>query len=108
MKDRFKTYGYEITTDPKFQNKQYGISPQLGKQLGSLAIECQDSKNKYIVDRLTRLVIQYPTVPMLKNYLSVAYNSQGNIDKAREINNWLIAEHPDYLWAKLNQANNMY
>jgi hypothetical protein len=44
-------------------------------------------------------------VPILKNYLSVAYNIRGNIQKSREVNEWLLGEHPDYLFAKLNQAH---
>jgi tetratricopeptide (TPR) repeat protein len=105
MEERFKTYEYQITTDPKFQNEDFGITPELERQLESLAIGCRDRMNKKIIDKLTQLIIQYPTVPMLKNYLSVAYDVQGNHKKAMEVNNWIIAEHPDYLWAKINQAN---
>jgi tetratricopeptide (TPR) repeat protein len=105
MEDKFKTFEYQISTDPKFQNKDFGITPDLERQLESLAIGCRDRKNKKIIDKLTQLIIQYPTVPMLKNYLSVAYDVQENHKKAMEVNNWIIAEHPDYLWAKINQAN---
>ena len=105
MKEQFTVSGYNITTNPQFQNKRYGITHQLDKQLGKLAVECQNKNNKKIIDQLTQLIIQYPTVPMLKNFLSVAYNAQGNFEKAVEVNNWLLAEHPDYLFAKINQAN---
>jgi len=82
MKEQFIVNGYNITTNPKFQNKRYGITPELDKQLGSLAIECQNKNNKKMIGKLTELIIQYPTVPLLKNFLSVAYNSQGNYEKA--------------------------
>lgn len=62
MEDKFKAYGYQITTDPQFQNKRLGISPELAKQLGLIGIEC---KNKN-----TQLIIQYPTVPVQKTLLS--------------------------------------
>ena len=107
MNERFIKYGYEITTDTTFQNKRYGITPELDRQLERLAIECQDKKNRKIIDELTRLVVKYPMVPMLKNYLSVAYSVQENHKKALEVNRWILAEHPDYLFAKLNQANNL-
>lgn len=42
---------------------------------------------------------------MLKNYLSVAYHVRGNTQKAAEINASMLAEHPDYLFARLNKAN---
>lgn len=105
MKEQFTVSGYNITTNPQFQNKRFGITHQLDKQLGKLAIECQNKNNKKMIDQLTQLIIQYPTVPLLKNFLSVAYNAQGNFEKAVEVNNWLLAEHPDYLFAKINQAN---
>lgn len=105
MKERFVKYGYEITTDPTFQNKRYGIPPELDRQLERLAVECQNKKNRKIIHELTQLVIKYPLVPMLKNYLSVAYNVQGNYKKALEVNHWVLTEHPDYLFAKLNQAH---
>lgn len=105
MKEQFTVSGYNITTNPQFQNKRFGITHQLDKQLGKLAIECQNKNNKNIIDQLTQLIIQYPTVPMLKNFLSVAYNAQGNFEKAMEVNKWVLTEHPDYLFAKINEAN---
>lgn len=105
MKEQFIVGGYKITTNPKFQNNRYGITPELDKQLGSLAVECQNKNNKKMIGKLTELIIQYPTVPLLKNFLSVAYNVQGNYEKAIEVNDWLIVEHPDYLFAKINRAN---
>ena len=41
---------------------------------------------------------------MLKNYLSVLYSNLGLPDKAFEVNHWIVAEHPDYLFGKLNLA----
>jgi hypothetical protein len=105
MKEQFIVCGYNITTDPRFQNKRFGVTPKLEKQLGSLAIECQSSKNKKMIGQLTQLILQNPTVPMLKNYLSVAYHAQGNHKKAMEVNHWILTEHPDYLFAKINLAH---
>ena len=105
MKEQFIVCGYNITTSPQFQNKRFGVTPELHKQLGTLALECQNKKNKRMIDQLTQLIIKYPSVPMLKNYLSVAYNVQGNHKKAIEINNWIRTEHPDYLFAKINLAH---
>lgn len=104
MKEQFISGGYSITTNPQFQNKRYGITPELDKQLGMLAIECQNKNNKKMISKITGLIIQYPKVPLLKNFLSVAYSVQGNHEKAIEVNNWLITEHPDYLFAKINSA----
>lgn len=105
MKDQVITYGYHITDDSHFQDKRFGITPELRKQLEPLGYESQDKKNKKIINKLTQLIVQYPTVPILKNYLSVAYNIRGNYKKAMEINNWSLIEHPDYLFARINKAN---
>ncbi|MDA3930130.1 MAG: DUF1186 domain-containing protein [Prolixibacteraceae bacterium] len=105
MTKQYKKYNYQITTDPDFQNKRFGITPELNRQLESLYYEIEEKKNKKIIEKLTTLIVKHPTVPILKNYLSVAYNIQGNHKKGVEVNNWLLAEHPDYLFAKINQAN---
>lgn len=106
MTDQFITYGYHITTDAKFQNIKFGITPELEKQLESLGTEAQNKKNKKIIDKLTQLILKYPKSPQLKNFLSVAFNVQGKHQKAIEVNNWILTEHPDYLFAKINKANN--
>jgi len=96
---------YKITRDPLFHNKRFGISPVLQKQMESLFIEAQNKSNTRIIDKLTQLIAEYPTVPILKNYLSVAYNVQGKHDESLEVNKWILADHPDYLFGKLNKAN---
>lgn len=105
MKEQFTISGYNITTDPQFQNERFGNAPELVKQMETLFFEAQDKKNKKVIDKLTNLIIQYPKSPQIKNYLSVAYNVQEKYDKAIEVNNWILAEHPDYLFGKLNQAH---
>ena len=105
MKDRIKKFGYKITTDPQFQDEEFGIDKILQKQLEPLGRKALDKNNTGIIDELTALIVKYPGVPILKNYLMVAYNARGNYEKATEINHWTIAEHPDYLFARLNAAN---
>lgn len=105
MESQFIKVGYNITTDPQFQNKRYSIPPALQKQLESLAIESQKKSTSKLIEKLNQLIIQYPTVPQLKNYLAMAFHVQGNKRKAEEVNIWTLSEHPDYLFARLNTAN---
>jgi hypothetical protein len=105
MESQFIKSGYHITTDPKFQNERYGIPPALEKQLEVLGLESRDKASSKTIAKLTQLIIQYPTVPQLKNYLSVAHNTMGNHKKAIEANHWTLKEHPDYLFARLNAAH---
>jgi len=105
MNGQFDFHGYRVSTDPLFTHNRLGISRILASELEDAAMQCQDPKNKYIIGRLMRLIDQYPDVPMLKNYLSVAYNAHGEYKKAMEVNDTLFKEHPDYLFARINKAN---
>lgn len=105
MKNQYKVNGYNITTDAQFQNKRYGVTPELEKMFERLYVAIQDKNNKRIIGELTQLIVQYPTVPILKNYLSVAYNVQGKKEKAIEVNQWILVEHPGYLFGLINRAN---
>ena len=81
--------------------KKFGITPELFRQMEGLYHKTQKGGNK-IIEKLIFLVEKYPQVPQLKNFLSAAYMNSGNIEKAREVNKWIIKEHPDYLFGKLN------
>ncbi len=105
MSEQFIKHGYHITTDPSFQNKRYSIPPELEKQLETLAVKSKKGSSPKMIDHLHQLIEKYPTVPQLKNYLSVAFHAQGNYEKAVEVNNWTLKEHPDYLFARLNMAH---
>ncbi len=105
MEDTYIVSGYHITTNPTFQNERDGITNELERQFESLYLESQDKKNKKIIDRLNNLILEFPKSPQLKNFLSVAFSVQGKLNKALEVNDWIITEHPDYLFAKLNKAS---
>jgi hypothetical protein len=107
MTSRYKSFSYEITTDPEFMNDKFGITPELFRQFETLHHKALKGGSK-IIERLILLIEKYPDVPQLKNYLSVAYINNGNIEKAREVNRWIIKEHPDYLFGKLNLAFEYY
>ena len=107
MSDRYKLFSYEITTDKNFMDVEFGISPDLHKQLESLYYGTAKGGEK-IIKRLLGLIEKYPHVPHLKNYLMVAYSNTGDDVKAVEVNHWLIREHPDYLFGKINLAAEYY
>lgn len=104
MFPQYQVSGYNITTDPGFQNERLGNTKELAEQSSELYFECQNKKNKKIIDRLTGLILKHPQSPQLKNFLSVAYSVQGNYKKSTEINKRILTEHPDYLFGKLNLA----
>jgi len=97
---------YTITTDPHFQDEKLGITPELSKEMNNLYYEMQKKKkNKKVIDKISRLIEQYPKLAILKNYLTTAYNIQGNYKKAIEINKRTLEEHPEYLFARINEAS---
>ena len=107
MKNRFKEYKYTITTDPEDLNAAAGIPEELYRQMYDLHKRALKGGKKNI-EKLTRYIRQYPGVPQLKNFLSVAWMKTGNIEKAREINRHIVQEHPDYLFGRLNLAFEYY
>lgn len=104
--ERYKYFNYEITGDPDFMHDKYGITPEIQQILQDVYPEVIDKK-RGIIEKLTKLAIKYPNVPHFKNHLSCAHNNLGNRKKAFEVNEWIIKEHPDYLFGKLNKASRL-
>ncbi len=107
MSDKYKLFGYEITTDKKFMDVEFGITPELQVQFESLNFEMAKGGDM-IINRLLGLIEKYPNVPHLKNFLMVVYSNSGKDEKAIEVNHWLVSEHPDYLFGKINLASEYY
>jgi|GEM_PF-4090791 len=101
---QYQAAGYSITEDPRFQNKEFSIDEALSLVLNKLFMECQQKNNKKIIPRLKALILKYPSNPQLKNFLSVAYVSNGEYIKSSEITNQILALHPNYLFGKINLA----
>ena len=97
----------KITNDPSFQDEMYAVTPQLKMQFGDLYQKANDKNNHAIIEELIQMVIKHPYTPQLKNFLSVAYQIRGMMPKAQEVNNWILTEHPNYLFAILNRANEL-
>ncbi len=107
IEETFEYFGYKLTDDPELLNNESGISPELSGQMESLHNKALKGGKKNI-DYLIHKIEQYPDVPQLKNFLSVAYMNSGNTEKSFEVNNWIIKEHPDYLFGLLNKAYEYY
>jgi len=107
--EEFKIFNYEVTTDPKFLVERDGVTPELLKIQESLYFEVKDKNmDEKTIRKILKLIEKYPDNPQLKNYLAVAYNNIGNYEKVLETNHWLLKEHPDYLFGKLNLAGEYY
>lgn len=90
-------------------DKQNAMTQDLQEELQDIYFQLMggDVDEKF-VRKLLRLIEKHPRNPQLKNLLSSAYITMGRQDKAKEVNHWLVKEHPDYLFGILNQAAEYY
>lgn len=99
--------GYNITSDPNYLYERNGTPLEIAErfpQIHQLALEGKRSNIKVIQE----LIEEYPSVPQLKNYLSVLYRELNDKQKVYDVNKWILAEHPDYLFGILNLAAEHY
>ncbi|MBK8553616.1 MAG: DUF1186 domain-containing protein [Ignavibacteria bacterium] len=95
--------GYKIVFDPAELYKENGITPEIVKLLET-ALKKVLQKKKNAEEDVRELIEKYPQVPQFKNYLTTHYSMIGKFDKAFEINQQIVKEHPDYLFGKINLA----
>lgn len=103
MSKRNKEYNYEIVDDPDYFDKENAVTPELKKELNTIYFDIQKKKKK-VIEKLLKLIEKHPANPQLKNYLCIAYKIQGKLEKSYEVNQWIVKEHPNYLFGKLNIA----
>ena len=94
---------YEITSEP-IQDRHYKRLPgHVKDSIERLHYEAQSRPHRAIPE-LLGLIKKYPNVPMLYNYLSVAYSYTNQREKAEEAVRDNYRRNPDYLFARLNYA----
>ena len=94
---------YEITPEP-IQDKRYRELPRKAKndieQLHALV----QSNPRQAIEELPEWIKRYPDLPMLYNYLSVAYSQTGAHHLAEQTILENFQRNPTYLFARLNYA----
>jgi SEC-C motif/Protein of unknown function (DUF1186) len=100
-----KMSSYAITGNFQETDSPYRNIPQIiAEQMSELHKQSLKG-NVQIIKKLERLIGQYPKVPALYSYLSVAYMSHGNATKFHHLNDMIAKQFPDYSVSKINQAN---
>lgn len=99
-----KQYGYTVQYEKEYVAQYYHIPQELHDQFPALEADASNAETEGIIPKLVALVSEYPHIPQLKNFLSTAYFVRGQEQKAYEVNQQNEAEHPDYIFAKLNRA----
>ena len=105
-RDQLKTTTYKISVDDTLLDKQNHITPEVRRIIEELRPDLQKGR-KYLIKKLNKLSRQYPRTPSFKNFLSTVYQKNGNIEQAYAVNRWIVKEHPDYLFGKINLATEM-
>lgn len=94
----------KISNDNTLLDKQNHITPYIANILERLYNNIPKG-NESTLKKLLKYTSQFPKVPIFKNYLMSFYAQKGNMQKAQQVNKWLVKEHPDYLYGKINYAN---
>lgn len=93
---------YEITEEP-LEETQVRLTPEVESQYAELH-ELTVTNPAEAVPRLEHLIEKYPQIPVLKNWLSVAYQQTGREAESDAMGERLWREHPDYLFARISRA----
>lgn len=92
-----------ISDNLRLLDKEHCITPFVETLLEKMYFEIPKGKEKTL-KKLIKYTNQFPKVPVFKNYLMTYYANKGNEEKVKEVNKWIIKEHPNYLYAKINYA----
>jgi tetratricopeptide (TPR) repeat protein len=95
---------YDITDEPLDNRDLKKLPGQVQVRLDEL-YELALHHPTQAIPELERLVTTYPHIPMVSNYLSVAYLYSGDLEKTDACVREAYRRHPQYLFAKVNYAN---
>jgi tetratricopeptide (TPR) repeat protein len=94
---------YEITSEPVLEPSYKRLPSSVKDAIDRLYYESQKHPRQAIPE-LVELIEKYPHVPVLYNYLSIAYSCSGQMEKAEKVIRENYQRNPDYLFARLNYA----
>lgn len=101
---KLRVVNYKITNnaviDPNFDS----ISEQDKSRITEIHKIIKTESAGSVIPELIRFIKKYPNVPILRNYLGVAYFATGQTGKLEEAATQLYIKFPDYLFARLNYA----
>ncbi|MGZ5303001.1 MAG: DUF1186 domain-containing protein [Bacteroidia bacterium] len=98
---------FQISTDFDVVDKLYDITPEIRLLIKKLQSEVTTNGNAFTLIELNKLIAAYPHIPQFKNLLSILYSKLGNNAEAFNINDRILDEFPDYLYAKINKARQL-
>ena len=100
---QYQLQSYTISSDHELLDNENHITSEIREILESIHPDVLKGKG-YLLKKLPRLIKQYPRVPALKNFLATLHKERGEMEQAFKANRWLVKEHPNYLFGRLNLA----
>jgi tetratricopeptide (TPR) repeat protein len=94
---------YIITEEPIRDQYYQQLPPHVREAVETFYQKAQD-KPREAIPELEKMIEQYPKLPMLYNYLVVAYSKMGDNQKAEAVIQECIQQNPDYLFGRINYA----
>lgn len=94
---------YEITSEP-ILDRGYKRLPKKVKEAIDRLYDKSQRRPREVIPELLELIEKYPDVPILYNYLSIAYSMSGQREKSEAMVRENYRRNPDYLFARLNYA----
>lgn len=101
--ENLRLNSYKISGDSNLLDEINHLNPEVKRILDELRPDIEKGR-KHIIKKVNKLCLKYPRVPVLKNILSNLYQQNGNSNQAFAVNQWILKEHPNYLYGKLNHA----
>lgn len=95
---------YKIVDDPDLVDEPPILPQELKDQLEDLYDRVTKGKQS-VKHRLDKLCKRFPAVPMLWNFQVIWHEQNQKTQKAREINDQLFENFPDYLYARVQKAS---
>ena len=104
ISEKFELKTFYHTADFDKTDSPFKISdPILDKKIQKI-YQAVAAKSTGFVNQAEKFHKQHPDLPQAKNFLIKAYEEKGNTSKAIAINEQLLKDFPDYIFAKTNAA----
>jgi tetratricopeptide (TPR) repeat protein len=102
----YEKHGLKITDEPVLTHHDEKITDVIER----IYYAIQDKRNvtPQLISEIERYVALYPDVKSLKNHLYIAYTVTNQNEKAIALLHKTVEQHPDYIFAHLNLANQFY
>jgi len=94
---------YEITTAP-IHDRRYQRLPRHVREAIERLYDVAQRRPREAIPELRDWIKQYPQIPQLYNYLSVAYSLAGQRQESEAVVEENYRRNPDYLFARINYA----